>query len=235
MAKDPRFNFYTDNWIGGTEGFTLEQEGAYLALIIMQSKVGRFTHMQAIDKLMQKTRGNATASAGLWQFLMPKFSREADLFWSVRLENEMEKSKRHSKLQSDRAKKRFEPPFTNAAASSVDDACNSTGIENGNGSVEKGVQGETKPPLSDQWFADILDEATIETLKLNFRGKDVMAELEAFKAKARAAPATYQHRDKGGIMLAIHAQLRNAKNKKSNVNPANKINDTAPAETFGTI
>lgn len=55
MAKDPRFNFYPDNWDGGTEEFTLEQEGAYLRLIIMQSRKGKFTADQALDCLMRKT------------------------------------------------------------------------------------------------------------------------------------------------------------------------------------
>ena len=103
MAKDPRFNFYVDNWVGGTEGFTLEQEGAYLSLIIMQTKIGRFTEQQALDKFMQKTRGNAAASAKLWLFLMPKFATDGVTFWSQRLEKEMSKSKKHSELQSKRA------------------------------------------------------------------------------------------------------------------------------------
>jgi len=107
MAKDPRFNFYVDNWIGGTEGFTLEQDGAYLALILMQSRVGRFTEVQAIDKLMQRTRGNTAVSTGLWKFLIPKFMTDGVLFWSERLETEMGKSKVHSEKQSERVKKRW--------------------------------------------------------------------------------------------------------------------------------
>jgi hypothetical protein len=107
MAKDPRFNFYVDNWIGGTEGFTLEQEGAYLSLIVMQSKIGRFTADQALDKLLQKTRGNTAVSTGLWIFLIPKFSTDGILFWSERLEKEMSKSKIHSEKQSERIKQRW--------------------------------------------------------------------------------------------------------------------------------
>ena len=89
MAKDPRFNFYPDNWDGGTDEFTLEQEGAYLRLIIMQSRKGKFTADQALDCLMRKTRGNAAACAELWNFLRTKFETDGTLFWSARLEKEI--------------------------------------------------------------------------------------------------------------------------------------------------
>ena len=123
MPKDPRFNFYPDNWDGGTEDFTLEQEAAYLRVIIMQTRKGRFTESQAIDCLMRKTRGNAAACAALWKFLIPKFATDGVLFWSERLEKEIEKSKTHSIKQKQRADKRW----GNAAALPV-----STGIGNRN-------------------------------------------------------------------------------------------------------
>lgn len=167
MAKDPRFNFYVDNWIGGTEGFTLEQEGAYLALILMQTKVGRFTHQQAHDKLMQKTRGNAAACAELWNFLMPKFSTDGTTYWSDRLEAEINKSRLHSQKQSERAKKRFLNPQEkggthsgNAAAHAAVLPDNRTGIGIGSRNKTKGVQGETdKPDFTDYelWTAQVID------------------------------------------------------------------------------
>jgi len=107
MAKDPRFNFYVDNWIGGCEGFTLEQEGAYLALCLMQTKIGRFTKEQALDKLMQKTRGNTAVCTKLIHFLIPKFETDGTFFWSERMEKELSKSKNHSLKQTERINKRW--------------------------------------------------------------------------------------------------------------------------------
>lgn len=216
MAKDPRFNFYTDNWIGGTEGFTLEQEGAYLALIIMQTKVGPFTEDQAIDKLLQKTRGNTAVCTALWKFLLPKFKTDGILFWSERLAREVAKSKKHSEKQTERINKRWNKHNGNTAVLPV----NSTGSGNGIGDDKKGVQGETEPdgplPLSEKWFDAILDEIELGNLRMTFRDKDVDQEIKTFKAKARAAPETYQHRDKAGILLALHSQLRKANPKNKN-------------------
>ena len=140
MAKDPRFNFYTDNWIGGTEGFTLEQEGAYLALIIMQTKIGPFSEAQAFDKLLQKTRGNTAVCTTLWKFLLPKFKTDGKIFWSERLAKEVAKSKKHSEKQTERINKRWNKDNGNTAVLPV----NSTGSGNGIGDGEKGVQGETE-------------------------------------------------------------------------------------------
>lgn len=115
MAKDPRFNFYVDNWIGGCEGFTLEQEGAYLALCLMQTKVGRFTKEQAMDKLMQKTRGNTAVCTKLLHFLIPKFETDGKFFWSERMEKELDKSKKHSLKQTERINKRWGKDSGNTA------------------------------------------------------------------------------------------------------------------------
>lgn len=161
MAKDPRFNFYVDNWIGGTEGFTLEQEGAYLALIIMQSKVGRFTYEQAIDKLMQKTRGNTAVCTELWNFLIQKFTTDGNVFWNERLEKEMEKSRKHSEKQSERIKKRWKKENNQSGTphgNTVVLPDNSIGIGNG-------IRKENKKE-SEIFPSDILrsDELCLESL-----------------------------------------------------------------------
>jgi uncharacterized protein YdaU (DUF1376 family) len=170
MAKDPRFNFYPDNWEGGTDGFTLEQEGAYLALIILQSRKGAFTSQQAMDKLLQKTRGNAAASAGLWEFLMPKFETDGKLFWSGRMKKEMEKSSTHSKKQSERANKRWSNKRQDAAAS----ACNGTGTGNGIETKEfKYVSAEKNDSATEEdysfWTDQIIDgnDQYFQTMLMN--------------------------------------------------------------------
>ena len=192
MAKDPRFNFYPDNWIGGTEGFTLEQEGAYLALIIMQSKIGRFSAEQAMDKLMQKTRGNTAVSTKLWNFLLPKFETDGKMFWSDRLENEIEKSKRHSKLQSQRVKVRWEKESGNTAVIPV----------YGNGI---GIEDKIKSAF---------DEIYLQTQKMQWGHIDFEFEYKTFCEKVRGSPGRYSDRDTDGMRLALQSQLRNARSKK---------------------
>jgi len=155
MAKDPRFNFYPDNWDGGTEDFSLEQEGAYLRIIIMQSRKGRFTAQQAVDCLMRKTRGNAAACTGLWNFLMPKFFTDGKFFWSERLEKEILKSKTHSEHQKERADKRW-GNSGNAGAMPV-----GTGTGNRSGKKkEKGVEADQEDLAAfSDWTDSVLMEA----------------------------------------------------------------------------
>jgi hypothetical protein len=196
MAKDPRFNFYPDNWIGGTEGFTLEQEGAYLSLVIMQSKIGRFTAEQAFDKLMQKTRGNAAASTKLWNFLIPKFETDGNLFWNQRLENEIEKSKKHSKVQSDRAIARWENEKENPVMPRhMPVYGNGIGIE--------------------ELIKSAFDEIYLQAQRMQWGHIDFDFEFKTFCEKVRGSPGRYHNRDPDGMRLALQSQLRNAKSKKS--------------------
>jgi uncharacterized protein YdaU (DUF1376 family) len=133
MPKDPRFNFYPDNWTGGTKRMSYEQKGAYLELLMLNfyclsDGLPGFTQQEAL-----RTLSNAAAYAALWEFLMPKFMRKGEYFCSERMEKEFHKSKKHSEKQSERANKRWGKNTADAAAS----ACNGTGIGNGNGSKIK--------------------------------------------------------------------------------------------------
>ena len=154
MPKDPRFNFYPDNWVGGTEGFTLEQEGAYLNLIIMQTKVGRFTSAQAFDKLMQRTRGNTAVSTALWNFLIPKFETDGEFFWSARLEMEIQKSKNQSEKQKERISKRWNKSGIDSGITAVI-PFNRTGTRIGIETEKEGGTGEGADFADyEQWVAD---------------------------------------------------------------------------------
>jgi hypothetical protein len=195
MAKDPRFNFYPDNWLGGTEGFTLEQEGAYLALIIMQSKIGRFTENQALDKLMQKTRGNTAVCTELWKFLIPKFESAGNLYWSDRLEKEIEKSNRHSKLQSERISARWEKEKDNSGNTAVIPVY-------GNGI---GIEDKIKSAF---------DEIYLNQEKTKWPRVDFQFEYDSFCNKIRGSPGSYEKHDAGGLRLAFQSQLRFAKERK---------------------
>lgn len=199
MAKDPRFNFYPDNWIGGIEGFTLEQEGAYLSLIIMQSKVGRFTKEQAMDKLMQRTRGNTAVCTRLWKFLKMKFETDGKLYWNNRLEKEIDKSKRHSKLQSERVLARWNKESGNTAVIPV----YGIGI---------GIDNKIK---------ESFDEIYLQTQRMQWGHIDFEFEYNAFCNKVRGSPGKYQDHDTDGMRLALQSQLRTARRKKA-AEPKNK-------------
>lgn len=134
--KDPRFNFYPDNFEGGTDGFTLEQDGAYLRLLILQFRRGTFTEEQALDKLSMHCRGNAVAYAALWKFLMPKFipdNFDGVNYYNDRLALEVCKSKKTSERQTVTAKSRWEKEKNGNAtayptASATGDAFSSNSI-----------------------------------------------------------------------------------------------------------
>lgn len=53
MGKKPSFQFYHDDYIGGTMGFTIEQHGAYLLCLISQFKDGHLSE----EKLNQVCGG----------------------------------------------------------------------------------------------------------------------------------------------------------------------------------
>lgn len=231
MAKDPRFNFYPDNWEGGTEGFTLQQEGAYLALIILQSRRGPFTATQALDKLMTKTRGDAAASAELWRFLMPKFETDGRLYWSARLAREIEKSARNSKKQSERASKRW----GHAAADAGDHAQTmpaGTGIGTGTWkSKEEEVQEEegARQILTRQ-LDSALDELTLEPLRMKARtlypGVNFDQALERYRTKVLADPAGYADHDVSGLRRAFIFHLKSETVKPFNHGKPNTSNRT---------
>lgn len=248
MAKDPRFNFYPDNWDGGTEEFTLEQEGAYLRLIIMQSRKGKFTADQALDCLMRKTRGNAAACAVLWNFLRTKFETDGTLFWSARLEKEIAKSRAYSEKQSERAKKRFSDKSGDATASAAAMPVNRTGTRNGIGSDEGGVRGGNEPTADEMledyiaWTNQVIAkndqhfEQMLMTERINPNGqlstlaKDHLGLLSRYP-KMRP---TNQQRFRYSLLNHIREHLKRQTNEPTKRTPATAISD-APAGGFGKL
>lgn len=208
MAKDPRFNFYVDNWIGGTEGFTLEQEGAYLSLVLMQTKIGRFTKEQAFDKLMQKTRGNTAVCTALLDFLIPKFDTDGVIFWSARLEAEVTKSKSHSIKQTERINKRWNKDGNTAVL-----PVNRSGNGIRNRTERKEGVGENQNSELDDTFKLAFDEITMERYVMRFKELKIPEELEDFKLKVKNNPGEYLGRDSGGLRTAFQYQLAGSKNK----------------------
>lgn len=142
MAKDPRFNFYPDNWSGGTKLMNFEQKGAYMELLLLNfycfsDGLPGFTEEEALKSL-----ANAAACTELWNFLKQKFKTDGKHFWSERMQKEFYKAKKHSEKQTDRANKRWSKQPADAAALPVNGigSGNGIGIELKRGAGEKLVQ-----------------------------------------------------------------------------------------------
>ena len=84
MAKDPAFLFYPNDYIGGTMGWSFEEKGAYMEILMMQFNRGHMTeHM--IGHIVGQ----------LWDKLKDKFEvDDKGLYFNVRLEEEKTKRQR---------------------------------------------------------------------------------------------------------------------------------------------
>lgn len=81
MGKDPAFLWYPNDWNGGTAGWTFEEKGAYMELLMMQFNRGHMT-----------TRMIAHTVGQLWDTLQVKFKQDENGLWyNVRLELEQER------------------------------------------------------------------------------------------------------------------------------------------------
>lgn len=215
MAKDPRFNFYPDNWSGGTKRMNFLQKGAYLELIILNfycfsDGLPGFTEEEAL-----KTLASAAAYAELWIFLKPKFQTDGAYFWSSRMQMEFHKSKKSSDEQSKRALKRWEQSPASNPASPAALPVNGYGYDSGNDTEEKGVQGEK---FSDEWFENIFTEELLGKLKKSFPDHNVPNEYGIFKLKVRGDPAHYKHHGSGGMWKAMIHQLQKSTSTNGNRN-----------------
>ena len=82
MAKDPAFLFYPNDYIGGTMGWSFEEKGAYMEILMMQFNRGHMT-----EHMIRHIIGQ------LWDNIKDKFIKDEDgLFFNERLE--LEKTKR---------------------------------------------------------------------------------------------------------------------------------------------
>lgn len=226
MAKDPAILFYSADFMMGTALMSETEVGQYIRIMCHMHQSG---HLSLED--MKNICPNISSK------VVAKFKQDSNgLYFNERLELEINKRKKYSESRRNNRLKEKTKTYDTTHDSHMSIHMENVN-ENTNENIieEKGVQGETIPPLSDKWFGRILDEKEIETLHMTFRDKDVEQELITFKAKARAAPSQYQHRDKAGIMLAIHSQLRSAKKKIKNGTHLNTSAVIAPGRTAGKL
>lgn len=81
--KKASFNFYPDDYLGGTLHFRLEQHGAYLLLLMLQFKQGPFTKDQAAQLF---------GGYVMWDEVKEKFLTDGYVYWNARLEKEMKRT-----------------------------------------------------------------------------------------------------------------------------------------------
>ena len=78
MTKDPAFLFYPNDYIGGTMGWSFEEKGAYIEILMMQFNRGHMT-----EHMICHTVGQ------LWDTIKVKFKKDVKgLYYNERLENE---------------------------------------------------------------------------------------------------------------------------------------------------
>jgi uncharacterized protein YdaU (DUF1376 family) len=96
--KDPAFLFYPNDYLGGTMGFTLEQHGAYLILLIYQFNNGPFS----------AANGRSIVGESLFNSITHKFDCDDNgLLHNARLSQEIDKRRKHSEHQRENANKRW--------------------------------------------------------------------------------------------------------------------------------
>lgn len=96
MAKDPAFLFYPGDWLGGTMGFSIEEKGAYLELLILQFNTGSFTEAQAKQVL-------SICKADAFENIKHKFILRDGKYINQRLFDEILKRKQFSESRRNNA------------------------------------------------------------------------------------------------------------------------------------
>ena len=98
MAKDPAFLFYPNDYLGGTMGFSFEQHGMYLVMLLFQFNNGPFT-VDAANGIC----------GGKFDSIKHKFQiNEAGMYCNFRLMEEITKRKKYSESRRDNIKKRYD-------------------------------------------------------------------------------------------------------------------------------
>ena len=98
MAKDPAFLFYPKDFLTGITDLTMEERGQYITLLCLQHQKGAIS-----EKLIHLTfNGNISTD------VLDKFVKSENGYYNERLKIEKEKRAKHSKRQSENAKKRWD-------------------------------------------------------------------------------------------------------------------------------
>lgn len=187
MAKDPRFNFYPDNYEGGTKFFSLEEDGAYLRLLMLQFSQEHFTEKQGIILLMQRCPESPQDAKRLWASIKHKFATDGTVFWNVKLRTEMEKSLQYSEDQSKRAKMGWDKRKADADASAYTTA-HAEPMPNGS---PKDASNTNSNSTSNTTTKTTSNKNTAEADVYAFDRSSVISELNALTGRAFDPDADY--------------------------------------------
>jgi uncharacterized protein YdaU (DUF1376 family) len=103
MSKDPAFLFYPGDFLGGTMGWSIEEKGAYLEMLMLQFNTGHFTS-EMVSRMLGLNH------MILWSVIGIKFKQDKDgLFYNIRLDEE--KGKRTAFCESRRKNKSYDTTY----------------------------------------------------------------------------------------------------------------------------
>ena len=94
MGKDPAFLFYPDDWMGGTQAYTLEEKGAYMTLLCEQ-----FNRSILTDNIIKRLLGSRYKI--VWTVIKEKFKKNAHGYYNERLREEKLKRQRYCESRAD--------------------------------------------------------------------------------------------------------------------------------------
>jgi uncharacterized phage protein (TIGR02220 family) len=95
--KDPAFLFYSSDFLTGVIDLTMEERGQYITLLCVQHSKGRLT-----EKAIKAAVGEVSKD------VLSKFKKdESELYYSPRLEHEIEKRRKHSAKQRNNVNQRW--------------------------------------------------------------------------------------------------------------------------------
>jgi len=165
MAKDPAFLFYTNDWLGGTMYFNLEQKGAYLSLLLLQFAEGKFTTVQAQQVLN-------TSYSSVWPAIASKFVTDGVYFWNEKMATVREQRKAFT---DSRRKNRLKRDIPNNTSKTLVEL-----VGNGNGNTNTVVI-EVNNFLKRKG-SNTMDVTYMVKQWLNDGHTDIMGQLKAMKA-----------------------------------------------------
>src|SRR6218665_1798704 len=119
MAKDPAINWYFDNWIGGTKGFSRFQKACYFDLLALQYYCGPLSLEQIKNELGQDFH--------TWEFIKKKFMQdEVGNYYNERMAAEIRKREKYSESRRNNRTKNISD---NTCKTHDKDMNNTPGIE----------------------------------------------------------------------------------------------------------